>query len=130
MQLHFPYLFYNSSPPTPSLNLSPLCSIVIDTVTIIYHLSLYCSHLYHNHYSTTINCILLLQMLQLHVYIIIFIGIQSIESSSNNILYIYIVVVHTNRIQYIWIRQLILPSEAAAVCIQEGWRGIRLYTEL
>ena len=59
------------------------------------------------------------------------IGIEFIgsSSSSNDILLLYIVL-HTNPIQCIWIRHLILLSEATAVCTEEGGTQIRLYIEL
>jgi len=87
---------------------------IIESITNIYHYHQIhhrsrscCSHLYHDHYSNTMDCILLLQMNWLHVYIIIFICIKSIESSSSNDILLLYIVLHTNPIQCIWIQHLI-----------------------
>ena len=65
-----------------------------------------------------------------YLYISLLLASNSLEAAVAATIYYYYIVLHTNPIQCIWIRHLILSSEATAVCTEEDGKQIRLYIEL
>ena len=99
--------FYYPPPSMPSSNPSPSSVTIIESITIVYHY-----HVFHiditncERHCSTIDYILL-QMNRLHVYIILFIGIKSMRSTTAAMIYYYYIVLQMNAIQWISLQHLL-----------------------